>query len=97
MSFYIHRGYLEEHTDRLNQQIGELQSLENRIHQLLHSSDGTDTFTLQKCLRRLEQVRRSLTEVRRVLVEHSEDTAAYSQQLNAQLDELMLESKRVFD
>ena len=97
MSFYIHRGYLQEHTDRLDRQISEFRSLENRVRQLLHSGDGTDAFTLQKCLRRLEQVRHSLTEVRRVLVEHGEDTDTYSRQLSQRLDELILESQKIFD
>ena len=97
MSFYIHRGYLQEHTDRLERQIGELRSLENQVRQLLHTGDGTDACTLRKCLRRLEQVRRNLTDVRRVLIEHSEDTDAYSRQLSKQMDDLVLEAKKVFD
>ena len=97
MSFYIHRGYLQEHTDRLDRQISELQSLENQVRQLLHTGDGTDAFALQKCLRRLEQVRHNLTDVRRVLIEHSEYTDAYSRQLAKQMDDLVLEAKKVFD
>ena len=77
MSFYIHRGYLQEHTDRLDRQISELQSLENQVRQLLHTGDGTDAFALQKCLRRLEQVRHSLTDVRRVLIEHHTGVTEY--------------------
>ena len=97
MSFYIHRGRLEAHTDQLSNQLVRIRRVKDQIRDLIHTGDGTDDLPLRQCLNELESVERCLKKVRTALLDHSDDTAAFSREISDKLDDMLIQATRISD